>query len=148
MPSVKISAGNGTFKIQRIEDVTKLAGKTVTFSLFGRADTNRTIAVYFNQNFGTGGSPSSTVMGISPNTLSLSTNIAKKTFTVTFPSLIGKTLGTDGVETSYTELVICFEAGSNFNSYTNNLGQQSGTFDIAEVKLEDGSVTSKSSNIN
>lgn len=133
-------AGNGTFKIQRIEDVTKLAGKTVTFSVFGRADATKNIAVYFNQNFGTGGSPSSTVMGISPNTLSLSTNISKKTFTVTFPSLIGKTLGTDGTHTSYTELVICFEAGSNFNSYTNSLGQQSGTFDIAEVKLEDGLV--------
>lgn len=133
-------AGNGTFKIQRIEDVTKLAGKTITFSVFGRADTNRNIAVYVNQNFGTGGSPSSTVMGITPNTLSLSTNIAKKTFTVTLPSLIGKTLGTDGAHTSFTELVICFEAGSNFNSYTNSLGQQSGTFDIAELKLEDGSM--------
>ena len=33
-----------------------------------------------------------------------------------------------------------FDAGSNYNSRTDSLGQQSGTFDIAQVQLEEGSV--------
>ena len=40
----------------------------------------------------------------------------------------------------YLELRFWFDAGSSFNSRTNSLGQQSGTFDIAQVQLEAGSV--------
>ena len=52
--------------------------------------------------------------------------------------LSGKTLGTDNND--YLTLVFWFDAGSDYNSRTNSLGQQSGTFDIAQVQLEAGSV--------
>ena len=131
---------NITYKDQRIEDVTKLAGKTVTLSFWAKADASKNISVEFMQVFGTGGTPSSTVNGISVQKLALTTTWQKFTKTVTLPSIVGKTLGTDGVHTSFTIVRFWFDAGTNFNSRTDNLGHQSGTFDIAQVQLEEGSV--------
>lgn len=135
-----VGSGNFLAKLQRIEDITKLAGKTVTLSFWAKADSAKNIAIEFLQNFGTGGSPSAVVYAINPTIINLTTTWKKYSVTTTLPSLVGKTLGTDGVHTSYTSSNFWFDAGSNYNSRTNNLGQQSGTFDIAEVKLEDGSV--------
>ena len=132
--------GNYTNKFQRIEDITKLAGKTVTLSFWAKANSSKNITIEFGQEFGTGGTPSASVSNVGTSTISLNTVWQKKTITVTMPSIIGKTLGTDGVHTTNTYLLFWFDAGSNYNSRTNNLGQQSGTFDIAEVKLEDGSI--------
>lgn len=133
-------AGNNCIKAQFIEDVTKLAGKTVTLSFWAKADSNKNIAIEFEQNFGTGGSPSVSIAGIGAQQVSLTTIWQKKTITVTLPSIIGKTLGTNGINTTSTAIGFWFDAGSNYNTYTNSLGQQSGTFDIAQVQLEQGTV--------
>jgi hypothetical protein len=133
-------AGNLVVKDQKIENVTLLAGKTVTVSFWARSDANRNIAIEFVQYFGSGGNPSNPVSGIGAQLIPVTTTWQKKTITVTLPSIVGKILGTDGVQTSNTSLFIWFDAGSNFNPRTANLGQQSGTFDIAQVKLEDGPV--------
>lgn len=132
--------GNFVAKDTRIEDVTRLAGKTVTLSFYARADSNKNIAIELIQNFGSGGSPSAQVYGIASQKIALTTAWQKITRTITIPSISSKTLGTDGVHTSRTAIVFHFDAGSNFNSRTDNLGQQSGTFDIAMVQLEEGSV--------
>lgn len=132
-------ANNVVLKDQHIEDVTKLAGKTVTLSFWAKADSNKNIAVDFSQYFGSGGNPS-TVVDNGAQKVALTTTWQKKIVTVTIPNIIGKTIGTDGVHTSSTYIVFWFDAGSNLNSRTDSLGQQSGTFDIAQVKLEDGSV--------
>lgn len=131
---------NFTDKIQSIEDVTRLAGKTVTISFWAKADSTKNIAVEFAQLFGSGGTPSSYVFGASVTTFTLTSTWQKFTKTVTLPSIVGKTIGTDGVHTSYTSILFWFEAGSNNNTRTNSLGQQSGTFDIAQIQLEEGSV--------
>jgi hypothetical protein len=133
-------AGNWVVKAQVIENINLLAGKTVTLSFWAKADANKNIAVEFTQIFGTGGSPSSAVAGISSQLVALTTTWQKKTITLTIPSIVGKTLGTDGMQTTYTGLVFWFDAGSNYATRAANLGQQSGTFDIAQVKIEDGSV--------
>ena len=133
-------ASNSISKWQNIENINLLAGKTVTLSFWAKADTNKNIAIEFYQNFGTGGSPSSQLNGISSQLVALTTTWQKKTITVTLPSIVGKTLGTDGVQNTANGVDFMFDAGSNFNSRTANLGQQSGTFDIAQVKIEDGSV--------
>lgn len=133
-------ASNYTIKIQRIENVTRLAGKTFTVSFWAKADSAKNIAIDFFQSFGTGGTPSDIVNGIGSTTISLTTEWQKKTVTVTIPSIVGKTLGTDGVHTSHTGLFFWFDAGSDYDLRTNSLGQQSGTFDIAQVQLEEGSV--------
>lgn len=135
-----VGAGNIVNKFQAIEDVTKLAGKTVTLSFWAKADSNKNIAIELIQSFGTGGSPSAIVTGVSSQLVSLTTTWQKKIITVAIPSIVGKTIGTDGVHTSCTFINLFFDAGSNFNTRTANLGQQSGTFDIAQVQLEEGSV--------
>jgi hypothetical protein len=135
-----VGAGSYCYKFQSIENINLLAGKTVTVSFWAKADAPKNIAIELVQVFGTGGSPSSTVTGISSQLVALTTTWQKKTIIVTLPSIIGKTLGTDGVQTTYNSLLFWFDAGSNLASRTANLGQQSGTFDIAQVKIEDGSV--------
>lgn len=131
---------NHAYKMQSIENVTKLAGKTVTISFWAKADIAKNIAIELQQGFGTGGVPSAGVTGIGSQLVALTSTWQKKTITVTIPSIVGKTLGTDGVHTSMTNFRFWFDAGSSFATNSANLGQQAGTFDIAEVKLEEGSV--------
>jgi hypothetical protein len=131
---------NNCQKIHNFENVAITAGKTVTLSFWAKADASKNIAVEFFQVFGTGGSPSSSVSGIGAQKIALTTTWQKKVITVAIPSIIGKTLGTDGIHTTRFSLDFWFDAGSDFNARTASLGQQSGTFDIAEVKLEIGSV--------
>jgi hypothetical protein len=133
-------AGAGNFSIlrQRIEGVRTFAGQQVTVSFWAKADASRPIAVELEQSFGSGGSPSSNVGGIGVTKTTLSTSWQKITVTATVPSINGKTLGSDS--NSFLCLNIWFDAGSSFNSRTDSLGQQSGTFDIAQVQVEAGPV--------
>lgn len=136
-------AGSYVLKGQQIEDVTRLAGKTVTLSFYAKADSDKSIAIELSQFFGTGGSPSAVVYAIGSQKVALTTSWARYKITVNIPSVSGKTLGTDGIHTSYTRLAFWFDAGSDFNARTASLGQQSGTFDIALVQLEEGSVATE-----
>lgn len=129
-------ANNHCIKAQFIESVRTLAGQTVTLSFYAKADTIKNIALEFYQTFGTGGAPSATVEGIGVTTFTLTTSWQKFTTTVSIPSISGKTLGTNNND--YLAMLFWFDAGSSFNSRTNSLGQQSGTFDIAQVQLESG----------
>ena len=131
-------ANNYCNKGQSIEDVTRLAGKTVTLSFWAKADANKNIAITSGQTFGTGGSPSAAVYG-NGQLVALTTTWQKKTITMTIPSIVGKTLGTDGVNTSATYIYFAFDYGSGITIYPAQ-AQQSGTFDIAQVQLEEGSV--------
>jgi hypothetical protein len=131
-------AGNSVTKAHRIEDVTLSSDKTMTLSFWAKADANKNIAVSFLQHFGTGGSPSAQVTGLGVTTFALTTNWQKFTTTVTFPSVSGKTLGTNNDD--FYSFGFWFDAGSSNNSSTNSLGQQSGTFDIAQVQLEEGTI--------
>lgn len=135
---VSSSAGAGNLAIQahKIEDVTKLSGKTVTISFWAKAATSQSIGFDVEQSFGTGGSPSAAVSAIGVKVFPLTTSWQKFTNTFTLPSVSGKTLGTDG--NSSTALVFWFDCGSSFASRCGSIGQQSGTFDIAQVKLEEG----------
>ena len=123
---------------QRIEDVRTFAGQQVTISFWAKVDTTKNISIELTQNFGTGGSPSATVTGIGATKVSIGTSWQKVTVTVTVPSISGKTLGT--TVNSYLNIVIWFDAGSDLNARTDSLGQQSGTFEIAQVQIEPGSV--------
>jgi hypothetical protein len=128
-------AGNYVLKRQSIEGVTTFSGETVTFTFWAKADANKNIAVEFYQNFGSGGSPSGLVF-LPSQTVSLTTSWAKHSLTFDIPSVSGKTLGTDGADS--LSFHFWFDAGSDYNSRTNSLGQQSGTFDISQVQLEVG----------
>ena len=123
---------------QKIEDVRTLANQTVTVSFWARATSGTPkIAVEFEQNFGTGGSPSSAVLTY-VNNVTLSTSWARYSVTASIPSISGKTIGT--ANDSYLTLVLWVSAGSNFNSRTGSIGIQNNTFQIWGVQAENGSV--------
>ena len=129
-------AANQVVKIQKIEGVQKTSGETVTLTFWAKADSAKNMAVEYIQNFGTGGSPSSTVTAIGVTTVALTTSWVKQTVTIVLPTVSGKTLGTD--LNDYLQLTMWFDAGSNHDARSNSLGQQSGTFDIANVQIELG----------
>jgi hypothetical protein len=138
--SVVSSAGSTNFVVlaQPIEDPRTFAGQAVTVSFYAKADAARPISVELVQYFGTGGSPSAEVNALGVTKTTLSTSWQKITVTTTLPSINGKTLGTDNNGT--LSLNIWLDAGSDFNARTDTLGQQSGTFDIAQVQIEAGPV--------
>ena len=122
---------------QQIESVRTFAGQQITFSFWAKADTTKNISVQLQQAFGSGGSPSAEVnFGVTK--VSIGTSWQKVTVTATAPSISGKTLGTGNNDSLVA--IIWFDAGSSFNSVTDTLGQQSGTFDIAQVQLEPGPI--------
>jgi hypothetical protein len=127
---------------QSIEDVTLLAGKTLTVSFYAKvASGTPSVAVNLTQNFGTGGSPSSAVLNAAVQKIVLtgSTAWTRYSATVTMPSITGKTLGTSP-NTSFSSLSLWFSAGSDENFRTDSLGIQSNTFDIWGVQVETGTV--------
>jgi hypothetical protein len=130
-------AGNYAVLVQRIEDVRTFAGQQVTVSFWAKADATKNIAINMVQIFGTGGSPSANV-DISGTKISVGTTFQKVTVTATLPSISGKTFGTNNNST--LNLNIWFDAGSDWNTSTDSLGHQSGTFEIAQVQIEPGPV--------
>ena len=128
------NAANFALKEQRIEGVQKTSGETITLTFWAKADAAKNIAVEFGQRFGSGGSPSSSIDSIGVTTVALTTGWVKQTITVAIPSIAGKTLGTDGND--YLALLFWLDSGSNYAARNNTLGQQSGTFEIANVQIE------------
>lgn len=123
---------------QAIESVRTFAGQTVTISFYAKAGSGTPkIAAEFQQQFGSGGSVSTSV-GTYAGQVTLSTSWARYSMTVAVPSIAGKTLGTshDGA----LALVLWFSAGTDFNSRTGSLGIQSNTFDVWGVQVEAGAV--------
>ena len=131
-------AGAGNFASVKtvIEGARTLAGQQVTVSFWAKADAVKSVAIEFQQSFGTGGSPSADVSSIGSQKVLLSTAWARYIATVTLPSISGKTFGTDGNDR--VEFRFWLDAGSNFNARSASLGQQSGTFDIWGVQIEAG----------
>jgi len=111
---------------QRIEDVRTLAGQKATISFYARRTTGSiTVGVRTVQYFGTGGSPSSSVI-ISAGTPSLTTSWQKFTYTVDIGSVSGKTLGSNNDHSLWLGFQV---------SDTNT-----GTIEIAQFQVEAGSV--------
>ena len=128
------TAGSQYTAAQSIEDVRRLSGKTVTLSFWATTNSGTlNLDVVLAQNFGTGGSPSSTVFTgagvVTPNT-----TWQRFTQTFTLPSVSGKTLGTNNDHA--TQLIfVMTQTGQP-------IGVQSGTIGLAGVQLEVGPVAS------
>lgn len=131
-------ASNYCAKIQRMEGVNSYANGKATISFWAKADTSKNIAIEFVQNFGTSGSPSSDVTAIGSQHIALTTSWQHFTIIVDIPSIVGTTLGTDNND--YLAFNLWFDAGSDFDTRTDTLGQQSGTFDISEVRIDEGKI--------
>jgi hypothetical protein len=80
---------------QRIEDVRVFAGQTATLSFWAKSDSTRTQQIGVYQNFGSGGSSETTVNAYGTNSISTTTSWQRFTLTLSFPSVSGKTIGTN-----------------------------------------------------
>ena len=127
--STQSSASHYCYLAQRIEDVRSCAGQTIAVSLWLKTSSATSVALSVDQNFGSGGSATvSTHVGKTD----ITTSWARYSFTITVPSISGKTIGSS----SYLQLNIWQSAGSDFNAVTNSLGTRTGTIDIWGVQLE------------
>lgn len=123
-------AGNACQLVTPIENVRTLANSKCTLTFWAKADSAKNIALTMYQVF----DGSTDNYSINPTTCALTTTWKKFTIVSTLPSVSGKTIGAN----SYVSPLFWFDSGSTYNSSTNSLGQQSGTFDIAQVQLEPG----------
>ena len=135
------NAGATAFNLlsQRIENVRRLGGKTVTLSFWANASAPIKLGFNVSQSFGTGGSPSTGVRALTTgNQVTVGTTWARYSTTIALPSTIGKTLGTNGND--YTAIEIYFSSGANNNQLAGNVGVQSGTVSLWGMQLEVSSV--------
>ena len=119
------SAQTGTADVQlrqAIEDVRSVANGTFTLSFWAKAASNTSIGVFYEQNFGTGGS---TAVVSSVTTINLTTSWAKYSVTWTPASLAGKTISS---------------TDSKFYVYFAPPALTTFTFDIWGVQLEQGTI--------
>jgi hypothetical protein len=79
---------------QRVEEVRVFAGQTATLSFWAKSDSTRVQQLSVVQNFGSGGSTEVTVNGYGTNNFTTTTSWQRFTFTLSFPSISGKTIGT------------------------------------------------------
>ena len=106
---------------QRIEDVRTFAGTSAVLSFWAKADTTRTVTASARQYFGSGGSGD--VNTSFTGSASLTTSWQRFSFTISVPSISGKTIGTS----SALEIQLSLPAGTT------------PTIDIWGVQLEQGS---------
>ena len=96
--NVEAPTGQTYYSLQTIiPDVSYGAAKTISVGFWAWADSNiSTNETYIEQYFGSGGSPSSDIYTSLSSGIQVSTTPQYFEFTVSLPSIDGKTLGTDG----------------------------------------------------
>jgi hypothetical protein len=115
----------------KIEDVRTFAGQTVTASFWARAASGTPkVTVRMNQTFGSGGSTFVAVNA--PSAAVISTSWARYSFTISLPSISGKTIGAN----NFLALAIM----TNDAILGSGVGLQNASIDIWGVQLEAGPV--------
>jgi hypothetical protein len=132
------AAGDYAAYGQKIEDVRTLAGQTATVSFWAKASTGTPkIGVVLDQYFGTGGSASTTVTNTTA-TQTITTSWVRYSFTITVPSISGKTIGTNN--DSSLNFYIFTSTGSTYVGLGYpNTGIQNITVDAWGFQVEQGS---------
>ena len=133
-------AGHVAVTSQHIESIRSYAGQTITVMGWARRFSGTgNMAIELEQTFGTGGSPSATISGISPTTITLGATWAPFAAVMTVPSIAGKTIGTNGNDT----LLLNFwtSAGSDWNFRNNSLGIQTIAVDLWGIHIRVGAWT-------
>jgi hypothetical protein len=120
--TVAATPSTNSYFLTRLEDVRLFAGQTVTFSFWAKAASAKTLTLYIDQNYGSGGSGTTSLQF---GTQAITTSWVRYTFTGVLPSISGKTIGT-----------------SSYIAPTIQLATAQGSFDISiwGFQLEAGSV--------
>lgn len=137
---VTTSAGASNFARLRFDvpDI-RLSPGNKSLGLLLKADAAKSVAIEGFQQFGTSGSAEVNTLNVTK--INLTTSWQLFSWAHLFPSISGKTIGTSpGL---IFGVYIWLDAGSTFNTRTDTLGQQSGTFDFANVQIERGSVATE-----
>ena len=125
---------------QRIEYVRTYAGQTITVMGWAKRGSGTGNMVFeAEQFFGTGGSPSAAVSGISSTTVTLGATWAPFAVVVNVPSITGKTLGTNNND--FLNLNFWISGGSDFNARNNSLGLQTIGVDYWGIHIRVGAWT-------
>ena len=133
------AAGDYAALEQMVESVRTFAGQTVTFSVWAKASTGTpNIGFSVVQNFGTGGSPSANVI-TSGGTTAISTTWTRYSFTITVPSISGKTIGSNTDDKLQVDLWTSVGTTISGLGYP-AVGIQNVTIDTWGWQLEAGSV--------
>jgi len=128
------AAANFNRILQKIENVRRLAGRNVILSFWAWCGSGTlNLGAGLVQNFGTGGSPSASVV-INGQAASITATPTRYSMTFAIPNAQGKTLGTNS--DSNTELSFWFSSGTTQSVAAGNPGVQSGTVGIWGVQLE------------
>lgn len=111
----------------RIEDVRTFAGQSVVLSFWARINSGTAApAIYLQQVFGTGGSPSTAVTTTVAASQTFTSSWVRYSFAVSVPSISGKTIGTNN--DSYLQMYFQFPTSGTWQ------------IDLWGVQLEAGSV--------
>ena len=138
--SGQTTAGSVVTVAQRIEGVRSYAGQTITILGWARRSSGSgNMAISIDQNFGTGGSPSTAVNGIGPTTVTLTGSWAPFAVTIAVSSITGKTLGSNNND--YLQLNFYTSAGSDFNTQSASLGLQTIGVDLWGIHIKQGTHT-------
>ncbi len=134
------AASHFGFVDQRMEHVRTYAGQTITLFGWGKRSAAGSVSVSLRQVFGTGGSPSATVVVNTTAAMkfALGTGWGPWRAVINVPSIAGKTIGTN--DDDYLELRLWASAGSTFNTETNTLGLFSGDVDLFGLHSRPGDV--------
>lgn len=134
--SVVVAGGAATdvkSLVERVFDVTRSSGQKAVLIFDARAGSGTPqIAVEGVQNFGIGGD--TLVNSISVQKFTLSTSWQTFIAVLDYPSVAGKTIGS----LSSFDYDIWFSGGTDAASRHDNLGLQSGTFDLANIRFISG----------
>lgn len=138
---IEVTGEDAIILEQPIESVVALSDQTLTVSFWAKADASKVLGFDFIQNFGTGGSPSANVSNIGATSFSLTTSWQKFTTTVTIPSVLGKTLGSNNND--YLMPRFWIYKGTGVSGPTNSIDDQTGTFDFAQFQIEQGPIATR-----
>jgi len=132
------AVGAATVSGQAIENVARLANKTVILSFWAwTASGTLNLGASIDQSFGTGGSPSTPARGNGQKIVATTTP-TRYMMTFVVGSLAGKSFGTNGDTGTY--LNFWYSAEASFNIRSGSVGVQSGAIALWGVQLEIGSV--------
>jgi len=134
-----VATGGGSEILQmtnRVPDVRNLGGQVATYSVWLRGSIGGDVVLHSAQNFGSGGGASADVTVLAED-ITLTTSFQRFDFTVTLPSIAGKTIGTS--LTDHISFNIVKQAGATIAA---SLGitavDFAGTIDISDGQIEDG----------
>lgn len=128
--SSQSAAGDYAQIIQRIENPWEFSNQEISLSFDIYANQTGNIFLYLSNVYGSGGSSTTNVI-FGKYTLTTGWNHIEST--ATNDDWSTKTIGSTD---AYAELKLVYSAGSTYDSLTNSLGIQNGTWYLTNVKLE------------